>query len=184
VDDCLQEYFAARARDLGAASDLARILRLDTLIWLPDDLLLKADKMTMAASVELRVPFLDHHLVEFAASLPDAFKLHQGQGKRILKEALQDLVPPAILQRRKRGFPVPIARWFREDLFAPAREILLDPRARTRAYFQPGYLERTLDRHRSGKEDLSRRILSVLILELWYRKYCNGEAPGVAQVAD
>jgi asparagine synthase (glutamine-hydrolysing) len=174
ADGHLNSYFAGRYDDLAGLSELGKILRLDTLTWIPDRLLLKADKMTMAASVELRLPFLDHDLVEFAMSLPDEYKLQRGDGKVILKDVLKEILPPEILHRPKRGFVTPTTRWFRGELFRPTQDILLDPGALARGYFRPGYVERILTRHRSGREDLGRRILSLLILELWHRMYLGG----------
>ena len=141
--------------------------------WLPDDLLLKADKMTMAASLELRVPFLDHKVVEFATSLPDAFRLNGSQGKHLLKTLMQKYLPNEIIYRKKKGFPVPIAQWFREALYERVREVLLDERSLRRGYFRPAYVEGVLERHRSGRENLSRRIFSLLTLEIWHQKYID-----------
>jgi asparagine synthase (glutamine-hydrolysing) len=152
---------------------LAQMLYVDTKLWLPDDLLTKADKMTMATSVELRVPFLDHKLVEFAATIPSRYKLRRWTEKYILKQAVAKIVPPAIVQRPKRGFPVPISAWFAEGLKQQASEILLDTRTRQRGYFNHRFLETMLQEQSWGKEDWSAQIFSLIALELWHRIFID-----------
>lgn len=168
-----QAGFTAMFDALPASTPLRRMAVADIRTWLPDDLLLKADKMTMAASLELRVPFLDHVLLEYCTSLPDDYRLHRGQGKYILKKVMEKYLPPEIIYRRKRGFPVPIAAWFRGPLHERTREILLDSSSVSRGYFRRDYVEAVLARHRDGREDLSRRIFSLLNLELWHQKYVD-----------
>jgi len=167
------EYFETLFGALEQGSALRRMSYVDLKTWLPDDLLLKADKMTMACSLELRVPMLDHHLLEFATALPDHLRLNGTQGKYLLKKIMERRLPREIIYRKKRGFPVPIAVWFRGPLYARVREILLDPRTLSRGYFRPQYIRRVLERHRAGAEDLSRRIFALLALELWHRKYVD-----------
>ena len=123
---------------------LDRALYTDTATWLPDDLLVKADKITMANSVELRVPLLDHHLLEFAASLPTGYKVSGGETKRVLKAAFARELPDAILSRKKAGFPVPYGNWLRGPLAGRVRDVLLSDRARSRGYFQPRGVEQLL----------------------------------------
>lgn len=169
VDDYFSELFGR----LQAASTLQRMSFVDLKSWLPDDLLIKADKMTMAASVELRVPFLDHKLLEFCLTLPDELRLHGDVGKYLLKQHARRLLPAAIIDRKKQGFPVPIGPWFRGPLHARVAEILLDPRSLGRGYFRRDYIADVLQRHRSGREDLSRRILTLLVLEIWHRIFAD-----------
>ncbi|MBL8521425.1 MAG: asparagine synthase (glutamine-hydrolyzing) [Betaproteobacteria bacterium] len=166
-------HFHALFMSLEKGSNLRRMSYVDLKSWLPDDLLIKADKMTMACSLELRVPMLDHHLLEFCTALPDSLRRHGGTGKVLLKRAMRKYLPAQIIDRPKKGFPVPIANWFRGSLYPRVCEILLDPRTRARKYFQGGYVEHVLERHKSGAEDLSRRIFSLLALELWHRKYMD-----------
>lgn len=154
-------------------SDMARMAYADINSWLPEDLLLKADKMTMATSVELRVPLLDYRLMEFCVALPDEYRLNGREGKYLMKKVMEKYLPHEIIYRKKRGFPVPIARWFRTDLREQAREILLDPKSVGRHYFKKTYVENVLEKHANGREDLSRRIFSMLTLELWHRKYID-----------
>lgn len=154
-------------------SDMARMAYADINSWLPEDLLLKADKMTMATSVELRVPLLDYRLMEFCVALPDQYRLNGNQGKYLLKKVMEQYLPCEIIYRKKRGFPVPIAKWFRVNLRDKAREILLDPKSIERHYFKKAYVEGVLEKHAAGREDLSRRIFALLTLELWHRKYID-----------
>jgi asparagine synthase (glutamine-hydrolysing) len=126
----------------------------------------------MAASIELRAPFLDHELMELCYSMPDRFKLKGSVGKYILKDIMKDLLPKEIIWRRKRGFPVPLTSWFGGELQARARELLLSDKALSRGYFEPGYIRGLFDRINSG-HDLGKRIFSLITLELWHRKYCD-----------
>ncbi len=162
---------------------LRRMAYVDFKTWLPDDLLIKADKMTMAASVELRVPLLDHKLVEFCMSLPDAHRLSGTVGKHLLKKAALKWLPERIVYRKKQGFPTPIALWFKGPLYEQVRALLLDRRAVERGYFHPGYVESVLERHRSGQENLSRRILTMVILEVWHRTFVDACCAPVAAAA-
>ena len=166
-------YFQSAFENLESASDLQRMAYTDFKGWLPDDLLVKADKMTMAASLELRVPFLDHERVEYTFSLPDNFRINEGQGKYLLKKLLEKKLPKEIIYRKKQGFPVPISKWFRGELYGKLSEILLDNVTISRGYFNKKYIERMLTRHKAGTEDHSRRLLTILILELWHRKYID-----------
>lgn len=149
---------------------LNQMLYVDTKTWLPDDLLIKADKMTMATSVELRVPLLDHQILEFAASLPSEFKVHRGSMKRILKAALHDSVPREILERRKTGFPVPYAAWLRREMKAFVHDTVLSPKAALADYFEKPALERLLQEHQSGI-NCSKEVFSLLVLELWHSAF-------------
>src|SRR5262249_27293091 len=115
-DARLEEIFQPYFRAARAWTPLDRMTYVDTKVWLPDDILVKADKMTMANALELRVPFLDHKLVEFAAMLPGALKLNGSGGKHLLRQAMKQVLPQPILRRPKRGFPTPTARWLRGPL--------------------------------------------------------------------
>jgi asparagine synthase (glutamine-hydrolysing) len=150
------------------------MLYADTKTSLPDDLLLKADKMTMANSIELRVPFLDHKFLEFAASLPENFKVRNFTTKYIAKTALKDRVPHEILHRKKVGFPVPYERWMRTDLKDWVRDILLDSKTVSRGYFKKASVEQLIEEdcrlHNHPKE-----ILSLVSLELWHRAFLQND---------
>ena len=173
VGNAVAEHFEKLFNTLEQGTDLRRMSYVDLKTWLPDDLLIKADKMTMACSLELRVPMLDHHLLEFATALPDHLRRNGGQGKYLLKKLMERYLPREIIYRKKQGFPVPIAIWFRGPLYERVCEILLDSRTLSRGYFEPDYIRHVIQRHRAGAEDLSRRIFSLIALELWHRKYVD-----------
>ena len=141
------------------------------------ELLMKQDQMSMAASIESRVPFLDHHLVEFAAGLPADRKLSGFSTKRILREAVRDVLPRPILDRPKMGFPVPFGSWLREGWDDPIREVLLDRRARERGIFEPPAVERLLRTASSSAGDSqdADAVWQLLNLELWYRTFIDGD---------
>ena len=155
---------------------VGKMLYLDTSTWLPEDLLIKADKMTMAASLELRVPFLDHKLVEFAATLPTRMKISMFQSKLIFKKYAEKILPKTIVYRKKRGFPVPITQWLRGDLYDISRDILLDSRSINRGFFNTSYIKQLLEQHYSNYEDYSKHIWNLLILEMWMRIFIDGES--------
>jgi asparagine synthase (glutamine-hydrolysing) len=156
----------------GDLDNLASMLYVDSKSWLPDDLLVKADKMTMANSIELRVPFLDHKVLEFAASLPSHFKLHRFATKHIAKQALSSLVPQEILKRKKAGFPVPYSAWMRTSLKSWLHDVLLDRTTVNRGYFQSSTILRLLQAHdRSG--EYSKELFSLAVLELWHRTFLD-----------
>lgn len=153
-----------------ALSPLRRMLYLDLHVWLPDDLLVKADKMTMASSLELRVPLLDHRLVEHAWSLPDSLKLRGGTGKHLLRRAMRGRVPPSILARPKLGFATPAAGWLRGRLSALTHAALLDRSSLASERFSRRHLERLLREHVEGQADRSPELWALLVLELWARE--------------
>ena len=152
---------------------LEKMLYVDTKTWLPDDLLVKADKMTMANSVELRVPFLDHKVLEFAASLPGDQKVRGWTTKYLARKALRGCVPREILERRKAGFPIPYESWLRNQLKGWLSDILLDSRTLSRGYFERGAIERIIRNDHTG-EDYSKEIFSLVVLELWHRTFLDG----------
>jgi asparagine synthase (glutamine-hydrolysing) len=157
-----------------------RMLYVDTKTWLPDDLLLKADKMTMANSVELRVPLLDHKLLEFAASLPGHFKVNGFTTKYIAKRVLQSRVPQAILDRRKTGFPVPYGSWLRTDMKDWLSSLLLDPEPQSRGYFTKSAVEKLIsDNMESGL--YSKELFSLAVLELWHRIFLEDVRPHIVK---
>jgi asparagine synthase (glutamine-hydrolysing) len=141
------------------------------------ELLMKQDQMSMAASIESRVPFLDHEFVEHAAAIPPHFKLRGWRTKAILRDALKDLVPPAVLTRRKMGFPVPVGRWLRGPFWSVVEEFVLGPRALERRLFDPRMLRRLAGDHRRGLEDHGDRLWLLVNLEIWQRIFLDGEDP-------
>jgi asparagine synthase (glutamine-hydrolysing) len=164
-------HFNARDR---SGTLLDRLLYADLKTYLVE-LLMKQDQMSMAASVESRVPFLDHKLVEFAARLPDSLKLNGWQTKRILREAMKGILPESILRRPKMGFPVPFGAWLRgtSRWHSAVRDVLTDRTTRERGIFDSGAIDALLAGHATGRIDATDRIWSVLNLELWYRTFID-----------
>ena len=179
------EYFNAPPE---STAILGRFLYADIKTYLVE-LLMKQDQMSMSASIESRVPFLDHKLVEMAARLPLHMKLSGFKTKRILREALRGLVPESILTRPKMGFPVPFAGWAAGRWNGVAREVLLDRRTRERGLINAVAVERLLDDHRAGARSGGDAIWALLNLELWYRTFIDGDGiqtlpePGRARTA-
>jgi asparagine synthase (glutamine-hydrolysing) len=159
------------------------MLETDVETYLPGDLLVKVDIATMAYSLEARSPLLDPEVMELGASLPGHLKLRGTEKKVVLRDALRGWIPDAILDRPKMGFGVPIVDWFRHDLRDWTRDILLDPAARERGWFDPAYVEATLDRHAAGLEDASSRIWALLVLELWLREFVDSPRSPAAALA-
>ncbi|MEX2198546.1 MAG: asparagine synthase (glutamine-hydrolyzing) [Burkholderiales bacterium] len=153
------------------SSSLRRMLYFDQTSWLPDNLLERADRMSMAASIEARVPFLDHPLAAFVSSLPDRYRVRGRTTKWILREAARDVLPANILTQPKVGFRVPVGDWFR----GPMREFLAShlqgPASLTRSYYDPGVLDGILAAHWSGRQNSEKLLWSLLNLEIWHRHY-------------
>ena len=158
----------------GGSTVLDRLLYADLKTYLVE-LLMKQDQMSMAASIESRVPFLDHKLVEFAASLPPRLKLRGFTTKWILREAVRPILPAEILSRPKMGFPVPFGIWMRGQWGSIARDVLLDSRSRQRGIIEPAGVERLIAAHQSGAAQGGDAIWSLLNLELWYRTFIDGD---------
>ena len=170
-DARLHSIFSAALDSQPGASPLNRMLYADTKIWLPDDLLVKADKMTMATGLELRVPFLDHRLVEYAAGLPDRAKLDGSTGKAILRQTMRGVVPDTIIDRPKKGFPVPLAQWLRGPLRPFLREQLLANGSACARYLDRNEIARILIQHEQERQDRSGELWSLLVFETWHRKF-------------
>lgn len=171
--DPYQRIHAAGAAS-GARSLLGRLLYTDIKTYL-HELLMKQDQMSMAASIESRVPFLDHPLVEFMARLPDHMKLHGLTTKYVLRRAMRGRLPDAILSRRKMGFPVPLRTWFAGAHGALLDQYVLDPRALNRGLFDPVEVRRLVAGHRDGSVNNAERLWTLLNLELWHRIFIDGE---------
>lgn len=131
----------------------------------------------MAASIESRVPFLDHKLVEFSTALPDRLKLHGWTTKYVLREAMKSLLPETILKRPKMGFPVPLGRWFRGAFRPLLDEFVVGERAVARGLFQPDFLQRLVQEHSMGAADHTERLWTLLNFEMWQRIFLDGESP-------
>jgi asparagine synthase (glutamine-hydrolysing) len=161
-----RDWIAGLATDCGHASPLARALGINFMSYLPYDLLVKADRAAMLHSLELRSPFLDTALIEFVTALPDGMKRRGWKTKWILREAFQDLIPPAIRKRGKMGFGVPLAQWFRTGLRDYVRDTLA-PSARLYQYVRPAAVERLLGEHEAGTQDHQHKIWLLLTVERW-----------------
>jgi len=158
---------------------LAKMLYFDVKTWLPDDLLLKADKITMGNSLELRVPLLDHRVLEFAATLPPDLKVKGWQTKRVLRRAFAAVLPKEVLRRKKAGFPVPYARWLAGPLRPRVQELLLDPQAFILTFFDRRQVELLLAAH-AREQSLQRSIFSLVVLELWHRAFLRAATPAIS----
>jgi asparagine synthase (glutamine-hydrolysing) len=156
-----------------AGSLVNRLLDVDTQSYLPGDLLVKADISSMAHSLELRSPFLDHRMMEFAAGLPSRLKLRGSETKYILKRAMEPWLPRAILQRPKMGFEVPLAEWFRTDLRELPATVLLDETARSRGMFRVEEVQRLISEHVQHSANHASKLWALLQLELWMRTYID-----------
>ena len=156
----------------------SRMMRFDFETYLPEDVLTKVDRMSMAHSIESRVPLLDNSVIDFAATLPSRFKIRNGRRKHVLKETLRPLLPPGILDRRKQGFGVPLGVWFRGGLTDLFSEVLESPRARQRGYFESSFVSRLLREHLGGQRDHTLRLWQLLVFELWHRQYLDSPTAG------
>ena len=162
------EQYLEKVRD---RSPLKRMLYADLKIWLPDNLLLRGDQMTMAASIEERVPFLDHKLVELAARIPSRMLTRGFRTKVLLKRALRPYLPPETLRRRKVGFAVPVGQWFRKPLKSLVADSLLSPEAKARGYFNAASMERFVREHFDGVRDRQKQLWALVNFELWCRQH-------------
>jgi asparagine synthase (glutamine-hydrolysing) len=138
-----------------------------------DDVLKKVDAASMLNSLEVRVPLLDHEVLEYAARLPFHHKMRDGVTKWVLKESARDLLPARTLERGKKGFTVPLEHWFGRDFGRLARETLLDPRARERGWLDPAAVERFLGDERDGRHRRPQQLWSLVCLELWAQCYLD-----------
>ena len=167
-DLIMKEY-----NDTDAETFLDKTLYADVMTYLPDDLLVKVDVASMAHALEARSPFLDHELMEYVAKIPSALKLKRRMTKYILKKALKGILPGEITSRKKKGFVVPIDRWFRGELREMAYDMLLGQRSIERGYFNKSFIQRILDEHVSGKWNWQYHIYNLLMLELWHREFID-----------
>ncbi len=156
-----------------ADTPLNRMLYVDTKLWLPDFLLLRGDKMSMANSLEARTPFLDHKLVEFAASLPPKMKLNGMVRKYLLKKVARKLLPTEIVDRKKEGFPIPISSWFRNEMNPFVRDMLSEETIQRRGLFNAKYVTQLIEEHESRLADHGMLIWGLISLELWYQIYID-----------
>ena len=160
----------------GVDDALSRMLYVDTRLYLPADMLVKVDRMTMANALEARVPFLDHPLVELVARVPSPIKFKRRRQKYILKKALQGMVPPQVLRRRKAGFNVPVNAWLAGPLREHARSVLAPERLRAAGFFRPEVVQRLLDEHSERRRDNSFPLWGLMCFQLWYERFIAPDA--------
>jgi len=167
------DTFARLAARSGAPDYVTALQYIDVYTYLPGDILTKVDLTSMAVSLESRVPLLDHKLMEFVATIPSSLKLRNGTGKYLLKRAMATSLPVEILTRRKMGFGVPLAAWFRSELRDMTRDVLLSPAARQRGLFRIKEVETLLKTHDAGRRDCSARLWALVCFELWMRQWAD-----------
>lgn len=157
--------------DIG--SDMERILAGDMATYLTDDIMVKVDRMTMATSLEARAPLLDHELIDFVARIPFEYKLRNGTGKYLLKQVARALLPAEVMQKRKQGFAIPVARWLRHDLKELMLDTLTDRSFRERGIFNEQGVRRCVDAHLAGTHDYSEQLWLLLTYEMWARRFLS-----------
>jgi len=163
----IEEYFArVTSRD-----PLDQQEYVDIKSYLVDDILVKVDRMSMANSLEARVPFLDFRFVEFAATIPSRLRLKGKQTKYILKSSLQKELPPIILARGKEGFSIPIKSWIKNELKPMMLELLSEKNVKEKGYFDPRFVNQLIDEHLKSKENHSHRLWALMVFHLWYDLY-------------
>jgi asparagine synthase (glutamine-hydrolysing) len=159
----------------------AQMMRFDADTYLPEDVLTKVDRMSMAHSIESRVPLLDNDVIAFAASLPASLKIRAGRRKHVLKEVAATVLPREILERRKQGFGVPLGVWFRGNLRELFADTLLSASTLQRGYFQPSFVRHVVEEHLAGRRDHSLRLWQLVVFERWHREYLDRSAAGAGQ---
>ena len=152
---------------MAGRSPLSQLLLANFSSYLPDDLLPKVDRCSMANSLETRAPFLDRELMEYVATLPDEYKLDGGRSKAILRDAFADLIPAEVDRRPKSGFGVPLDAWFRGELKSYVHDMLLSPQARYRDYVDPVVVRDTVERHDAGRANEGQRLWALITFERW-----------------
>jgi len=177
VDHVQQDRVETFVRDLiarsGATDAASALMYLDFKTWLPDDVLTKIDRMSMAVSLEARVPYLDHRLVEFAASMPAGWKMRRAGHKWLLRDAVSRHLPAATRRRAKRAFLTPVSSWLRRDLRDFTHDLLADKRCAERGVLEPHRVRQLLDEHRSGRADHGQALWNLVSLELWLRQFAD-----------
>src|SRR5207302_3364488 len=175
--DRFRQYVESRP----ASDPLSEMLYLDTKTYLPGDILTKVDRMSMATSLEVRAPLLDHCFAEWATRLSPRWKLRFGESKYILKKLAERLgVPHQVLYRKKQGFSLPLVHWFRQKPMPELLEVLLEPKTFQRGYFNERGVRQRLQEHRNGTRDRSYELWHLLIFELWHRNFLEPQMRSTA----
>lgn len=171
-DDCIARAFSATS----STDPLRRLMDVDLMTQMSDDLLMLTDKMSMAVSLECRVPLLDQRLTALAARMPGAYKIRHGQLKYPMKAAMRGLLPDSILYRAKRGFGAPMGAWFKSELAPLVRDMLSVRRVSQRGLLDPKAVQRAVDEHESRKADRTDHLLALINLEIWCQLYLDGHS--------
>jgi asparagine synthase (glutamine-hydrolysing) len=165
------ELLRRRYDESEGCDELSRVMDVDLGIFLVDDMLVKTDRASMANSLEARVPFLDPVVSELALALPSRLKVRPFATKRLIRSAVARLLPKEVIEGKKQGFSIPVARWLRGELQPVAREVLSPERVRAQGFFKPETVTRMIDGHASGRADFSRQLWALLVFSLWYDEY-------------
>lgn len=174
TNSALQDPFQVFAREFGSCQNhpmLSRLQYVDQRVYLPDDILVKVDRMSMAHSLEVRAPLLDHKLVEFALTIPPEFQLKGLKKKYLLKRAMAHKLPASVLSRKKAGFNVPIPKWLRNELHDYTQDVLSERRLKDQGFFDPRYVHQLIRDHNDMKVDYSRNLWGLLVFSLWFETY-------------
>jgi asparagine synthase (glutamine-hydrolysing) len=167
----IADYAAAFFEQCNSASYLEKIMNVDMRLWLPDDLLTKVDRATMAYSLEARVPYLDHRFIEFVAKLDPSLKQHGKTTKYLLKKLAEKYLPNDIIYRSKQGFVMPLSQWLEGGLKTRMEHALSAGGLDKRGLFRDGALQRLLGEHRAGRSNHAGRLWALTVLELWFSRY-------------
>jgi len=173
--------FARHFERVRGLDPLSRLLYVDLKTWLANDILVKVDRMSMANSLEVRSPLLDHKVIEFAATVAPDLKYRGSISKYLLKKYLESRVPRSVIYRQKQGFEIPVAKWLREDLREMASDLLLSQRSLMRGYLRPEQIHTLWQQHQRNTRDHSAKLWALMMLELWQRSFVDQALPGVVR---
>jgi len=175
------DTFARHFTRVSGLDPLSQLLYVDLKTWLPNDILVKVDRMSMAVSLEVRAPFLDHRMIALAATVPSDLKYRGRVSKYLVKRYLEGRVPQSVIYRRKQGFEIPVREWLRGDLREMASDLLLTSRSLERGYLQPASIGRLWEEHQRGARNHSAKLWALMMLELWHRTFLD-QAPAYGAV--
>ena len=175
VDATIEQYTSSIYRRFKTLKDEDKMMYFDQKVWLPEDVLTKSDKMSMASSIELRVPFLDYKLVNYLTGVPFDLKMRNNCEKYILKETFKNDIPDFVTNRKKSGFPVPITAYLSKEFKNFAKDILLSKQFNDRGYFDMDYIKRLLNNCSTNNSYVGRQIWLLITLEIWHRIFIDND---------